>query len=169
MIAAIFIVLSGCSRKNVPVMPPNQSIDMSAPTNTPVNSNKPANSNQKDSKNNMNDTKSNAVSPGNWGARGISVLVEENGAKIEYDCAHGEIKEKLTVNENGEFEADGTHTRESFGPIIQGKEPKPQPAHYTGKISGDTMTLKVTLTNSNESVGDFTLGRDKYARLTKCL
>lgn len=164
-IALFLLFLSGCSRKNVPLMPPSQSLEVAEPAKTPVNSNKQTNSNRK---NNMEDTELSAVKPGNWGATGISLVVEENGAKIEYDCANGEIKDKLMINENGEFEADGTHTRESFGPIREGKEPKPQPAHYEGKIAGDTMTLKAVLTDTKESIGDFTLERDKSARLRKC-
>ncbi len=72
-------------------------------------------------------------------------------------------------NENGDFQADGFHTRESFGPVRLDNLPKPQPAHYEGKISGDTMTLVVTLTESKEKVGEFTLEHGKTGRLRKCL
>ncbi len=158
-IAIVFISV-GCGRKNVDAMPPKQSLEVSEPTKIPVNSNL---GNQ-----NMNGTKSTTASTENWGATGIAVVVEEKGVKIEFDCAVGEIKEKLSVNENGEFKADGTFTRESFGPIRDDNMPKPQPAHYEGKISGDTMTLKVSLTEKKETIGDYTLERNKFARLRKC-
>ncbi len=159
---AIAFISIGCGRKNVEAIPPKQSVDISEPTKMPVNSNQ-ANKNQ-----NMNQSKLTTVTPGNWGATGISVVVEENGVKVEFDCAVGEIKEKLTVSENGEFKADGTFTRESFGPIRDDNMPKPQPARYEGKISGDTMTLKVSLTERKETIGDYALERDKFARLRKC-
>ncbi len=159
-ITAIVFVSIGCGRKNVEAMPPKQSLEVSEPTKIPVNSNK---GNQ-----NMNGTKSITDSTENWGATGIAVVVEENSVKIEFDCAVGEIKEKLTINKNGEFKADGKFTRESFGPIRDDNMPKPQPARYEGKISGDTMTLKVTLTEKKETIGDYTLERDKFARLRKC-
>lgn len=159
---AIVSISVGCGRKNVETMPPKQSLEVSEPTKTPVNSNR-ENKNQ-----NMNQSKSTTISPENWGATGIAVLVEENGVKIEFDCAVGEIKEKLTINENGEFKADGTFTRESFGPIREDNMPKPQSARYEGKISGDTMTLNVILTDKKEKIGDYTLERGKFARLRKC-
>ncbi|CAN5394662.1 hypothetical protein BH20ACI1_BH20ACI1_21610 [soil metagenome] len=160
-IATVFISV-GCGRKNVEAMPPKQSLEVSEPTKIPIGSSR-ENNNQ-----NMNGTKSTTDSTENWGATGIAVVVEENSVKIEFDCAFGEIKEKLTINKNGEFKADGTFTRESFGPIRDDNMPKPQPARYEGKISGDMMTLKVTLTEKKETIGDYTLERDKFARLRKC-
>ena len=162
VVSAIAFISVGCGRKNVDAMPPKQSLEVSAPTKMPPNSNL-ENKNQ-----NMNQSKMKTVSPENWGATGIAVVVEENGVKIEFDCAVGEIKEKLNVNENGEFTANGTFTRESFGPIREDNMPKPQPARYEGKILGDTMTLNVILTDKKEKIGDYTLERGKFARLRKC-
>lgn len=159
---AIVLPSFGCGRKNVAFIPPKQSMEISAPTNTPVNI-------QQENKNqNMNQSNLTTVSPGNWGATGIAVDVEENGVKLEFDCAVGEIKEKLKTDENGEFKTDGIFTRESFGPVREDNMPKPQPAQYEGKISGETMTLIVTLTEKKEKIGDYTLERGKSARLRKC-
>lgn len=109
------------------------------------------------------------VAPGEWGAAGAALTVDESGAQIEYDCARGEITEKLTVDAAGKFNANGTHTRLSPGPLRVGGEPQSQPAHYEGKISGKTMTFKVVLTESGTLVGEFTLEEGKTARLRRCL
>lgn len=159
-VTTIVFIYVGCGRKNVEPMPPKQSLEISQATKTPANSNQ--------ENRNMNQSKSTKVTPGNWGATGIAVVVEENGVKIEFDCAVGEIKEKLTVDENGEFNADGLYTPESFGPIREDNPPKSQPARYEGKISGDTMTLNVRLIDKKEKIGDYTLERGKFARLRKC-
>ena len=151
---------ANCGRKNVDVMPPKQSLEIATPTTTPNSSN------QKNNDQNMN--QSTTISPGNWGATGIALAVEENGVKIEFDCAVGEINEKLNVGENGEFTANGLYTPESFGPIREDNPPKPKPARYEGKISGDKMTLNVILPETKEKIGIFTLERGKFARLRKC-
>ncbi|CAN5697039.1 hypothetical protein BH18ACI1_BH18ACI1_10560 [soil metagenome] len=156
------IVSANCRHNNIATVP-KQSINTSLPANTPPNSN------QENRGQNMNQSKLTAVSQGSWGATGISLVVEESVVKIEYDCANGEIDRKLTINENGEFYADGFHTVESFGPVRVDNPPKPQPAHYEGKISGDTMMLKVTLTETKEKIADYTLERGKTPRLHKCL
>ena len=141
---------------------PKQSMESATPVKTSINSN------QKSDGENMNDTKMTAVSQGNWGANGIRFAVEENDVQIEYDCANGVINEKLMINEKGEFKANGSHTVESFGPIREDNPPKPKPAHYEGKVSGETMTLTVTLTETKEKIADFTLERGKTPRLHKC-
>ena len=159
--AMIFLILNGCGHKNVTFMP-KQTMGAASPTESSVNSN------QKSRENNMDDTKLTAVSQGNWGANGIIFVVEESGVKIEYDCADGEIKNKLMINEKGEFKAEGSHTPGTFGPIREDNPPKPKPAHYEGKVSGETMTLAVTLTETKEKIADYTLERGKTPRLHKC-
>lgn len=44
------------------------------------------------------------------GAAGVKLIVEENGAKIEYDCAEAEIAERLTIDEQGVFSVNGVYT-----------------------------------------------------------
>jgi hypothetical protein len=104
---------------------------------------------------------------GTWGGKGIVVQVTDAGATVEYDCAHGTI-ERLELKGDGDFEARGTHTFESLGPTRAGAEPAARPARYTGRVGGDEMTLTVTLTDTSEEVGTFSLGRGRRTRLVKC-
>ncbi|MCZ6777223.1 MAG: hypothetical protein O7D34_12335 [Ignavibacteria bacterium] len=106
---------------------------------------------------------------GSWGAEHIGIVVGENGAKLEYDCAHGTIDEPLIADENGEFEAIGVHVREHGGPIRLGEIPDEHPARYKGYIKGNVMTLTVTLTDSGQKVGAFSLTRGIPPRVHKCL
>ena len=106
------------------------------------------------------------IQNGSWGGKGIVVEVTDAGATVEYDCAHGTI-ERLEPGRDGGFEARGTHTVESFGPSRGGGE-SARPARYTGRVSGDAMTLTVTLTDTQEAVGTFSLGRGQRTRLVKC-
>jgi hypothetical protein len=107
------------------------------------------------------------VTAGTWGAQGINVEVTETGAVIEYDCAHGTVEEAMTLDGSGRFEARGVHAREHPGPIREG-ESRGQPAVYSGKVDGDTLTLTVKLAGSDEVIGTYTLVRGKRGRIRKC-
>jgi len=108
------------------------------------------------------------VSPGDWGGEHIGLVVTANGATIEYDCASGTI-DKTIVATDGLFSAPGTHTRGHGGPIRQDEVPDKHPARYEGHVDGDTMTLDVTLTDSGEKLGRYTLVRGRSAQVFKCL
>ena len=108
------------------------------------------------------------VSPGDWGGEHIGLVVTANGATIEYDCASGTIDETIVATD-GRFSASGTHTRGHGGPIRQDEIPDKHPALYEGHVDGDTMTLDVTLTDSGEKLGRYTLFRGRSAQVFKCL
>lgn len=109
-----------------------------------------------------------AVPESIWGANGIILNVEENGVTIQYECADGVIEDSLKVNEQNAFEANGFHIRQRGGPIRVDAKLARQPAFYEGKISGNTMTLKVTLIETKEVIGEFILERGKTPRMTRC-
>jgi len=110
-----------------------------------------------------------AVPEGLWGGAGIRMQVTQQGAEIEYDCAHGTISERLRLDSDGRFRAAGTHLRDRPGPIRLGETRKGQPASYIGTVKGETMTLEVTLTAESENIGSFTLTKGREGRLRKCL
>ncbi len=119
--------------------------------------------------NQARNTSSNQASElrGLWGGQHINMEIGEAGAEIDYDCAHGRITEKIVLDRNGKFTVKGVHVRERGGPVRLGQENE-QAASYEASINGDTMTLTVTLTESNEVVGTFTLTRGKMGRVVKC-
>ena len=104
-----------------------------------------------------------------WGGQGISLQINDKGAEIEYDCAHGTITEKIVPDGGAKFAVKGRHVRERGGPIRADQDDSGQPAIYRGSIDGDTMTLTVTLSESDEKVGTYTLTRGKVGRIRKCL
>jgi hypothetical protein len=123
---------------------------------------------EKNSRQILNQTKLALVSPSSWGAVGISFIIGENDVEIEYDCASGKIEQRLMMNEQGSFSADGVYIRQYPGAIRLKLLPKRQPARYEGTISGHTMTLKTTLTETNEILGEVVLERNKTPRIHKC-
>ena len=108
------------------------------------------------------------ISPSEWGGEHIGLVVAENGAAIEYDCARGTIDQPLIVAD-GRFTAAGTHTRGHGGPVRIDEVPDRHAAQYDGRIDGDTMILDVTLTDSGERLGRYTLLRGRSPRVFKCL
>lgn len=109
-----------------------------------------------------------AVPPGLWGAEGIILNVEEKGVNIQFACADGQIEQALNMDEQGDFSSNGFQSQHGPGPARVDANSARQPAIYKGKISGDSMTLKVTLTETKEVVGEFTLERGKTSRMKRC-
>ena len=109
------------------------------------------------------------VETGTWGGRHIRMEVAERSASVEFDCANGSITVPLILNRKGEFSWRGVYSREGGGPVQIDKQPKREPALYTGSLSGDTMTLRIKLTDSDEDVGTFILKQGSAGRVVKCL
>lgn len=107
------------------------------------------------------------VPAGAWGGQGIALEVTEKGATLEYDCAHGTVDEAMKLDSSGRFEVRGMHVRERPGPVREG-ESNGQPAVYSGKVDGDTMTLTVKLNGLDEAVGTYTLALGRHPRIHKC-
>ena len=110
------------------------------------------------------------VPAGTWGGRHVSLEVTETGATVEYDCAHGSINEPLLLDRQGTFSAEGEYVVERGGPQRAGppSESGARPARYTGSVSDKTMTLVVTLADTKEEVGRFTLTHGETPVIVKC-
>ena len=109
------------------------------------------------------------IAPSAWGGEHVGLIVSATGGTLEYDCASGTIDQPIVAATNGIFIAQGTHTRGHGGPIMQGEIPDRHPARYDGWTDGETMRLTVTLTDTGEKLGDFTLVRRRSPRVFRCL
>ena len=108
------------------------------------------------------------IKAGTWGGPQIGMTVTSEGAEINYPCARGSIKGPLTLDASGNFNLTGTHTQERPGPVREDETGNNHPARYTGKVEGDQITIKVTLTDTKEVVGTFTLTFGRGSRVPKC-
>jgi hypothetical protein len=109
------------------------------------------------------------IAPSEWGGEHVGLTVSATGGTLEYDCARGTIDQTIQAASDGNFVALGSHTRGHGGPAIQGEVPDRHPARYAGWTDGTTMRLSVTLTDSGEKLGDFTLVRGQSPRVFRCL
>ena len=105
---------------------------------------------------------------GVWGGDHIRLEATDSGASIEYDCAHSTIDQRIVLNRAGKFEVKGRYSREHSGPVRGDKEPNSSAARYVGLVQDKTLTLTVTLTDSGESIGTFTLTHGRDVILRKC-
>src|SRR5215203_3652678 len=108
------------------------------------------------------------VAEGLWGGTHLRLSVSGDGAQLEFDCAHGEIRGPLVLDAEGRFDLPGTYTREGPGPIRIGREPTARPARYAGRVEGGRMTLGVKLEGADQPLGEYTLTRGAAGRVVKC-
>ncbi len=109
-----------------------------------------------------------SVPTGRWGGEHISMQVTDAGAEVGYDCAHGRIDGRMNLDGKGNFNLTGTFTPERGGPVRRDEKIASRPARYSGNTDGKTMTLTVTLADSGESMGTFTLAYNSEPVLRKC-
>jgi len=106
------------------------------------------------------------IPAGVWGGEHIRIDVGAKSATIEYDCAHGMIKGPLTLDSQGRFNLEGTHTPERGGPVRADQTARSQAATYVGSISGDKMTLTLKVSGAEDET--FALEKGKEGELFKC-
>jgi hypothetical protein len=78
------------------------------------------------------------LSTGRWSGDGACLSVAETGCDMTVGCGHGQFP-KPVIRNDGTFEVDGTY-RIEVGPVSINPAP---PAHFSGVVVGNTLTLKV--------------------------
>ena len=109
------------------------------------------------------------VVTGNWGGQHLGLVASSAGATLEYDCATGNIAEPIRPDGTGRFSVSGEHFPGHGGPSLVDETPIRRPARYDGSVRGDVMTLLVTLTDTQEVLGSFTLRLGQTPYVFKCL
>ena len=107
------------------------------------------------------------VVAGSWGGSQVSLTLDRSGGMLTYPCATGTIDSTWTLSADGVFAATGSHFF-GGGPVPPGGG-TPHPARYAGQVNNYVLTLTVTLTDLNQTLGPFTLVRDGPAVQLLCL
>ena len=107
------------------------------------------------------------VPTGEWGGPHARLDVQETGARLELDCAHGTLDGALRLDRGGRFQAKGLFQREGGAAMAQEATPEGRPAQYSGTLKGNVLTLSI-LTEDDQKLGPFTLERGGRAELVKC-
>ncbi|MGE5414919.1 MAG: hypothetical protein ACM3NW_12125 [Syntrophomonadaceae bacterium] len=104
---------------------------------------------------------------GTWGGAGVALTVTAKGGDLEFACAYGKLDEPIAPDAEGRFAARGVYVQERPGPVrpddLAGKR-----ARYVGRISGDSMTVSISVEGSDAEIGPYTLERGRLPRIVKC-
>jgi hypothetical protein len=114
------------------------------------------------------ETESGPLAIGTWGGEHMLIEIDQSVARVEFDCAAGTINVPIMLSD-GDFSATGTFTQGHGGPTRVGETDPALPARYFGSVRGDVMTITVTLTGDNRSIGSFELKRGSSGRVFKCV
>jgi hypothetical protein len=105
---------------------------------------------------------------GTWGGDHIRLEVSDDGSQVDYDCAHGTIDQKIVLDAQGRFEAQGTNVREHGGPVRKDETNDSHPTRYSGRVDGNKLFLTVTESDTKNVVGTFTLSYGNRGKIVKC-
>lgn len=95
---------------------------------------------------------------GAWGGTEASLVLTTSGGALSYQCGEGTIDSAWALAPDGSFAASGLHYF-GGGPVpAQGRPP--HPARYQGQVSGNRLTLTVTLTDGGQVLGPFHFTRN---------
>ena len=112
--------------------------------------------------------KSERLQTGVWGGEHVALTVTDAGGHLEFDCASGDIAQRLEVDDTGRLDVEGVFIQEHAGPVRVDEQPDRKPAHYSGRLTQKTLTLSVTLVESNETIGSFVATYAASPRVRKC-
>lgn len=105
---------------------------------------------------------------GEWAGDRMQLTFTPNGARIEMDCASGAINGPIALGRNGEFAARGQFERHHGGPQRANEFAKPSKARFSGKVTGDVMTLSI-LDKGARVPHAYTLRKGARLKLVRCL
>jgi hypothetical protein len=105
---------------------------------------------------------------GSWSGEHISLELKGDGARVEYDCAHGTVDRAIVPDRKGRFDVRGTHVEEHGGPVRREEPAEGSPVRFRGRVSGTEMEFTVTRISDGEVIGTFTLERGRESSLMKC-
>lgn len=103
---------------------------------------------------------------GAWGGKHIHIEAGDDGARIEFDCAHA-TSPKILLDARGRFAVTGAYVEEHGGPTRRDVE-ESKKVLLKGSVSGKIMKLTATLTATKELIGTFTLTHGAESEIVKC-
>jgi len=105
-------------------------------------------------------SKDHQVTAGRWGGHNAELVVTADGATARFKCgATGTIGQRPILDAGGAFDLPGSFVT----PVLNAGV---QPARYTGSVSGNTMTLVLSI--SGQPGGSFTLALGTQPNFDVC-
>jgi hypothetical protein len=107
------------------------------------------------------------VPQGRWGGNHVMLDVGKDGARVEFDTAHGTIDKPFVLDAEGRFDLPGRLVRARPGPVRMGEEEKSEEARFEGSLREGTLTIRATVAKSRRVYGDYTATLGGTPRLIK--
>ena len=104
---------------------------------------------------------------GAWGGDHVVLTVNDNGGRVEFNCAHGTLDHPLRVDDGGHFSVPGTFVLEHGGPIRADEVAPIHTARYQGRLDRQKVEFTVTI-EGQTGQGPFTVTLAKAPKLEKC-
>lgn len=101
---------------------------------------------------------------GTWGGDNAGLIVSNTDVHIHIGCTLGDAVGPIHPDANGQFAATGTYNVDAY-PVDRGIV---HPAQFAGQITGQTMTLTVSLTDTARVLGPVTLIYGKEPQMGPC-
>jgi hypothetical protein len=101
---------------------------------------------------------------GTWGGDNAGLIVTATDVHVHIGCTLGDALGPIRPDADGRFQATGTYNVTAF-PVDRGIL---HPAQFTGQITGQTMTLTVSLSDTARVLGPVTLTYGKEPQMGVC-
>jgi hypothetical protein len=106
---------------------------------------------------------------GHWGGEHVAMTATSDAVSFEFDCAAGRIDAPLQPSSGGVLQAKGVYLPGHGGPVRVDEVQRVLPAFYSGKLSGNRLTLSIELPEQHETLGPFAMVRGAEPRVYRCL
>ena len=101
---------------------------------------------------------------GTWGGDDAGLIASDTSAHAHIGCTLGDTKNPIRPDAHGHFIVEGTYNVDAY-PIDRGIL---HPAQFAGEVTGNELTLTVTLTDTGRQLGPVKLVHGKEPRMGPC-
>jgi hypothetical protein len=101
---------------------------------------------------------------GTWGGDDAGLIASDTSAHVHIGCTLGDTSAPIRPDASGNFDVSGTYNVDAY-PVDRGIV---HPARFTGYVSGNDLTITVTLTDNGIQLGPARLVKGKEPKMGPC-
>ena len=101
---------------------------------------------------------------GMWGGENAALIADDSSAHIHIGCTYGDVHQQIIPDRDGRFDVPGEQNITAH-PVDRGIL---HPARFVGRVSGRSLTLTVTLTDTTVTLGPVQVFFDKEPQMGPC-
>jgi hypothetical protein len=104
---------------------------------------------------------------GAWAGDHAALRTLDDGATVQNDCSHGKISGQIHLGPGGTFKAKGYYNAPLTGYRVSDIASRDHPADFTGKVSGDVLTLSISVLHESNT-HEFKMRRNARIKFPEC-